>query len=337
MELRHLHCAIITIFLVSFQYVYSGCPLIYQMIDKYHSYCAKKISLSSLPPTLTEIEFILKVHNQERFDVNAQQMQKMYWNVDLAEIAQRYADHCYFDHDKSIQRQTPRIPLSTGQNLAMGYKTWTLAIQGWANEKNDFVYGSDVQHGDVGHYTQMVKDTAALIGCGLAICPKGKLDPHNDWPHYVCNYVTGQLGDNKPYIPASSSESNNERLYDCQGLVCLYNGIIDLNSCQCQCESHTSGKQCEILDCSLLSNDCKYGNDKSLCTKYSNVPNECPKFCGLCSRYDEMKKYYNSLEILSNIGIQMIKSTQSILLFRNISFHIVFIQLIIVHFVLSVD
>ncbi|CAF1269289.1 unnamed protein product [Adineta steineri] len=194
------------------------------------------------------------MHNQERFDVNAIDMQKMYWNVDLAEIAQRYckdfkikfskrkeitflflADHCNFDHDKSNQ------------------------------------------HGIVGHYTQMVKNTAVLIGCGLAICPK-----------------------------------------NCHGLICLYGGTIDLNLCQCQCQSYTSGKQCENLDCSSLQDDCQYGTDQSLCAIYSNIPIECPKFCGLCNRYDAMKKYYNSLEISKNNGIETI---------RNIS---VFIQIIIV-------
>jgi hypothetical protein len=37
----------------------------------------------------------------------------------------------------------------------MGYKSWILAIQGWADEKKDFVYGSKTQHGAVGHYTQV--------------------------------------------------------------------------------------------------------------------------------------------------------------------------------------
>ena len=37
----------------------------------------------------------------------------------------------------------------------MGYKTWMLAIQGWADEKKDFVYDSRTQHGVVGHYTQV--------------------------------------------------------------------------------------------------------------------------------------------------------------------------------------
>jgi hypothetical protein len=157
-----------------------------------------------------------------------------------------------------------------------------------------------------------------------------------------------QLGDNKPYTPANLSESNNKQLYgsnfyrinflictlDCHGLVCLYNGIIDLNSCQCKCESYASGKECENLNCSTLSDKCDYGKDQSLCTIYINVPYECPKFCGLCDRYDEIKKYYNSIELLTDIKIQTIKNTQSISSLGNNSISSVFIQLIIVLFVL---
>ena len=47
------------------------------MIDKQHSYCAKKMSVRSLPPTAEEIKLILEIHNQERSDVNAKHMQKM--------------------------------------------------------------------------------------------------------------------------------------------------------------------------------------------------------------------------------------------------------------------
>jgi hypothetical protein len=35
------------------------------------------MSVNSLLPTIKEIEFILEMHNQERLDVNAKDMQKM--------------------------------------------------------------------------------------------------------------------------------------------------------------------------------------------------------------------------------------------------------------------
>ena len=32
---------------------------------------------------------------------------------------------------------------------------------------------------------------------------------------------------------------------DCQGKVCLYNGALDLDTCECKCSSYASGLQCE--------------------------------------------------------------------------------------------
>ena len=46
------------------------------------------------------------------------------------------------------------IPLSTGQNLAMGYDNWTQAIQGWIEEKEHYHYGYP-SAAIVSHYTQV--------------------------------------------------------------------------------------------------------------------------------------------------------------------------------------
>ncbi|CAF1633701.1 unnamed protein product [Adineta ricciae] len=175
----------------------------------------------------------------------------------------------------------------------------------------------------------MVKDTAALVGCGVVMCPKGQYNSYHDWLHHVCNYVTGQLGDNKPYMLGHSS-SSNKRLYDCNGLVSLYGGTIDLNSCECRCTSYARGKLCEKLGCASLPNTCPYGSDKSWCIKYANVPAECPKFCGLCDRYEEMQKYYSILEIQTDIGIGEADIALSVRSDTRISVSFVFIQIIIV-------
>jgi len=40
---------------------------------------------------------------------------------------------------------------------------------------------------------------------------------------------------------------SNESLsfLDCHGKVCLYNGTLDLNTCECQCSTYATGLQCE--------------------------------------------------------------------------------------------
>jgi hypothetical protein len=46
------------------------------------------------------------------------------------------------------------IPLFTGQNLAMGYENWSLAVGGWIEEKEHYAHGYP-STGIVGHYTQV--------------------------------------------------------------------------------------------------------------------------------------------------------------------------------------
>ena len=124
-----------------------ACAKIYKLVDENHSFCLPKRSIESFVPTAEQIELIVRMHNDERALVDSVDMQKMvkrkflfdrrnflqFWNNDVAEIAQRYgetkrfpkairfvspsAEHCNFAHDTSAQRQAPRIPIFTGQNL----------------------------------------------------------------------------------------------------------------------------------------------------------------------------------------------------------------------------
>lgn len=57
---------------------------------------------NSLFPDLSQIEIILSEHNKVRASVNdppAADMRAAYWDYGLARLAQRWAEHCVFDHD----------------------------------------------------------------------------------------------------------------------------------------------------------------------------------------------------------------------------------------------
>lgn len=275
------------IFIFGSLWIYSEmCPIEYSATDSSHSFCSHPYSnVVDQRVNFSERIRILHLHNHERRLVHGLNMQKMYWNDDLAEIALRYARTCIFEHDTSSQRNVPKIPLFTGQNLAMGYENWTQAIGGWIEEKEHYIYGYPAT-GIVGHYTQMIWHSTALVGCAATLCPP--YGPYTmSWPFYVCNYVTGQLNTNfhRPYEQGSSDQS----LHDCKGKVCLYNGTLDLNTCECHCSTYASGSQCEKLDCSNLPT-CYY-QSKSSCIAV-NVPSECPRLCGLCDRYDVLKHVY---------------------------------------------
>ncbi|CAF0970929.1 unnamed protein product [Rotaria sordida] len=279
------------------------CPLEYYVIDPNHSFCSQPYP-GVIDQQITSFEraHILQMHNHERRLVHGTNIQKMYWNDDLAEIALRYARGCIFDHDKSIQRNLPKIPLSTGQNLAMGYENWTQAIQGWIEEKEHYFYGYP-SAGIVTHYTQMIWHSTALVGCAATICPP--YGPYTiPWPFYICNYITGQLNSDfhRPYDQGSHDQS----LHDCQGKVCLYNGTLDLNTCECKCSTYASGSQCERLNCSILP-PCLYYSSSSCIAV--NVPLECPRLCGLCDRYEVLKNVYGENNLAPNM--LTVKSTRT--------------------------
>ena len=41
------------------------------------------------------------------------------------------------------------------------------------------------------------------------------------------------------------TEINTFPFSDCQGRVCLYNGTLNLTTCECQCSSYATGSYCE--------------------------------------------------------------------------------------------
>ncbi|CAF3537126.1 unnamed protein product [Adineta steineri] len=280
--------------LLSFFQLYELCPYEYRATDENHSYCSQPFpNVIDQRVTASERINILKIHNYERQLVRGTNMEKMYWNQDLAEIALRYARGCKFDHDKANQRSVPKIPLSTGQNLAMGYENWTQAIGGWVEEKEYYLHGYP-STGIVAHYTQMIWHSAVLVGCAATICPP--YGPYEiPWLFYVCNYITGQLNSN--VYPPYNQGVYDYPLHDCHGKVCLYNGTLDLNTCQCQCSTYASGSQCERLNCSKLP-PCPYSSSGA-CVLV-NVPLECPHLCGLCDRYEILKKVYGENNLAPN-------------------------------------
>ncbi|CAF1399733.1 unnamed protein product [Adineta ricciae] len=272
--------------IIHLQYCFNSCPLEYRSIDQNHSFCSRPFQ-NAIEQRVTSLEreYILYMHNCERQRVHGMNMEKMYWNDELEEVALKHAQTCMFEHDKPNQRSVPRIPLSTGQNLAMGYENWTRALEGWIEEKEHY-YHSYPATAVFSHYSQMIWHSSVLVGCAAAICPP--FGSYNiSWPFYVCNYITGLINSN--YHAAFQFGIPGYPLHDCQGKVCLYNGTLNLQTCQCECSTFASGIYCEKLNCSMLP-DCPYHSSVS-CVAV-NVPLECPQFCGLCERYEMLRNVY---------------------------------------------
>ncbi|CAF1221360.1 unnamed protein product [Rotaria sordida] len=271
------------------------CPLEYRIIDPNHTFCSKPFpNVIDQRVTSSERSYIINMHNYERRRAYGTNIEKMYWNDDLAEIALRHARTCIFEHDKINQRNVPKIPLSTGQNLAMGYENWIEVIEGWSEEKEYYYHAFPSTH-IFSHYTQMIWHSSVLIGCAATICPP--FGTHNiPWRFFICNYITGMLNSN--YHEAFKPSIEYHPLHDCQGKVCLYNGTLDLNTCKCQCSTYASGLQCEKLNCSMLPS-CPYHSSVSCIAV--DVPLECPRLCGLCDRYEILKNIYGEENLTSTI------------------------------------
>ncbi|CAF1124963.1 unnamed protein product [Adineta steineri] len=192
----------------------NSCPLEYRIIDPNHSFCSQPFSnVIDQRVTLSEREYIVNKHNYERRRTHGTNLEKMYWNDELAEIALRHARTCVFEHDKMNQRSIPRIPISTGQNLAIGYENWTEVIEGWIEEKEYYCHAFPSTN-LFSRYAQMIWHSSVLIGCGAAICPP--FGSYNiSWNFYVCNYITGLLNSN--YHAAYRQGIKDHPLHDCHG------------------------------------------------------------------------------------------------------------------------
>ncbi|XP_036363357.1 uncharacterized protein LOC115217114 isoform X1 [Octopus sinensis] len=259
------------------------CPKMYGGIEGHSACVAKSSNTITSGVSESDKENILKLHNNYRKNVDppACNMIKLYWDNDLAYVAQKWADNCEFDHDKGNKRRVPG-KFSVGQNLAQGHTDWEAAIKGWYSEVKDFQYGVNTQNTvAVGHYTQIVWASSTRIGCGYAKCS-------NIRTFYVCNYgpagnLIGKIGE--PYTKCDTKAT----IKDCKSSVCYNGGVLDTKTCECTCleKENIKGPKC-TLNCSLAKDTgpmCTNSPDSD-CEEYANIPDECPWKCGICPYAD---------------------------------------------------
>ncbi|PNF13824.1 hypothetical protein B7P43_G12435, partial [Cryptotermes secundus] len=126
----------------------------------------------------------------------AANMKKMTWDDELAEVAQRWANQCTFQHDtcRSVSR------FYVGQNLYITYsmgaakngnEDWNSAVQAWYDEVKDFSKDSVSPFkfsSGTGHYSQAVWADTDKVGCGFTA-----FTDSDGWYSklYACNYGPG--------------------------------------------------------------------------------------------------------------------------------------------------
>jgi len=207
-----------------------------------------------------DIQVILDTHNSFRGSVTptATNMVKMYWDDEMAAVAQKYAGACPDGHDKN--RKDAGYGVGVGQNMAFGPRGWVQAITAWYSEVEVFQYGAAGPMGGIGHYTQVVNNAAILVGCGYADCSGSSVGSDVcsvcvQKKTYVCNYAYGQTKQDlkAPYASGSSCAACpnhcSDNLCDCGNKVCLNRGKLNLATCQCECKqpSFYGGDNCETV------------------------------------------------------------------------------------------
>ncbi|KAL3177515.1 hypothetical protein MRX96_039082 [Rhipicephalus microplus] len=138
-----------------------------------------------------EAEEILRLHNAYRSRMAlgmvlgfkpAENMQQLYWDDKLAEVAQAHADQCsekrHAEHDKKQARATERFS-RVGQNVGwrgesrnQSSATWSQRIKNWFDEHKNYppedIASFKIFPGPArtGHFTQLVWAETRYVGCG---------------------------------------------------------------------------------------------------------------------------------------------------------------------------
>ncbi|XP_043468667.1 venom allergen 3-like [Leptopilina heterotoma] len=149
---------------------------------------------------------IVNVHNEFRQRVatgnerrgspgpqpRARNMPNMIWDLEIANVAQRWANRCTFGHDtcRNVRR------FGVGQNVAMAWTTGSNPssirdlITMWYDEVAQFSPNQISPFrftGETGHYSQMLWATSTRVGCGYVNYMNG----NQNTVLLVCNYGPG--------------------------------------------------------------------------------------------------------------------------------------------------
>ncbi|XP_033217148.1 venom allergen 5-like [Belonocnema kinseyi] len=161
-----------------------------------------------------EIMEILNVHNEIRQSIakglignqpRASNMREMYWDEELANGAQKWANNCTFGHNSKEEREVARFKV--GQNIAQtktkrnssDAKEFGKQINKWFDEHQNFNFGPIKSNGvfkKTGHYTQVIWANSYMIGCGYSRFRNQKGVTYH---LYICHY--GPSGNEKNESP----------------------------------------------------------------------------------------------------------------------------------------
>lgn len=228
------------------------CPAKYKNRNKHHTAClnpskyAVKVGLSD-----QDKKEIVDLHDKWRMAAEkpGKHMMKMYYDEDLAYVAQHHASRCSFAHD------TPEVrSIVSGKNSGQNIVKMTGNVRGgggnitfmfnkmYTAESPRFQYGLGVKpkykkyRKTCGHYSQLMLDHVSRIGCGMAVC----IFADRKESFYVCNYENMQYAwemkkpyDLGPWCSGCKGKCVQGKLCDCGGKNCG-GKTLDPQTCSCK-------------------------------------------------------------------------------------------------------
>lgn len=177
-------------------------------------YKLKLLFLLRIVFALTPVSTV-EYHNQLRTDVangnlgfpSASNMNKLYWDENLAAVAQTWSDSCNevgWNHNDDRSEHYLEISGEDsyiGENIAWTSGTYNDYAQSgvdlWWREYNDYDYELDACSDECGHFLQMAYADTNRLGCGVTTgCDFGS----GPGSYLVCNYAPGRYSDRPVYI-----------------------------------------------------------------------------------------------------------------------------------------
>ncbi|XP_066018960.1 uncharacterized protein [Pocillopora verrucosa] len=228
--------------------------------------------------TAAQKEKFLDEHNKFRgmVDPPAADMEYLFWDEDLANLAQMWSNQCVWDHGFLEFGDEYPHPVSfkghVGQNLA---REWGKLqnpedrVTQWYKEYEFYKFSkfaspmtaAQCSRQPCGHYTQLAWATSRYVGCGVNWCDKEFGPPHHWIPGetiVTCDYgPTGNIIGQYPYktgAPCSKCASGK--------------GFCYKNLCR---------------DCDNFDSECGKSLTQAMCTSSRELmAKKCPKMCSLC-------------------------------------------------------
>ncbi|KAF8764848.1 CRISP/Allergen/PR-1 like protein [Argiope bruennichi] len=188
---------LITIVAVLFVAVVASNACYYKKFSPNHTGCKSRNPRCNIVDNRVsddDKKLLVKLHNQYREKVamgresaagglpTASNMLEMVWDDELANIAQKHAETCEFEHDCNDCRRVDQF--GVGQNLFMSFSSnmpsgsgdWEGMVKSFYSEVSKFrkEYISSFRfRGDYGHFSQIVWADSWRLGCGKVVFRDG--------------------------------------------------------------------------------------------------------------------------------------------------------------------